>query len=148
MKARRWQWFALAAAFLLAIALAKIDIALTRGRSNITFLIVLAGFALLLLGQVVLHRRTALGDAVLRDLRRLFRRSVVPIARASAGGVSSDTMLVAAVFGLAALPSAAFADIRTLFAKSDSSGSGGCGSSDGGSSGGCGGGGGCGGCGG
>jgi uncharacterized protein (TIGR04222 family) len=41
MRARRYRWFGLVAAFLLAIALIKIEIAIGRGRYNVAFLIIL-----------------------------------------------------------------------------------------------------------
>jgi hypothetical protein len=116
---------------------------------------VMAPLALLPAAQ---RRRTALGDAVLKDLQGLFGRLRRRVAPAGEGGLTSDTMLLAAVFGLSALPSDGFYEVRRVFAKSVKSGGSNCGSSCGssygssgcgssGCGGGGGGGGGCGGCG-
>jgi len=144
MRDQRWLWFAIAAAVLLGIGLVKLYVALEHGRTNVGFLVLLMAFALWLLITAARRQRTALGDAVLSDLQRLFHGLRGQAARATEGGATSDAMLLAAVFGLSALPSLAFGEIKRVFAKADQGGSS-CGSS---SSGGCGGGGGgCGGCG-
>ena len=141
--------FAFAVAMLAAVALVKLSVAFDRGRSNVGFLIVLAGAAPFALGFLLVHRRTRLGDRVLADLRRLFaglRGRAQAIRR---GEATNEAMLLAAVFGIAALPEGAYFDLRQAYARADRSGNGssGCGGGGGGS--GCGGGGGgCGGCGG
>jgi uncharacterized protein (TIGR04222 family) len=144
MRARRYGWFALAAALLLSIAAIKIDIAIGRGRYNIGFLIILTVIAVFAVWSLVRRRRTSLGNRMVKDLRRLFP-SRLRTASIRPGEMTSDTVLVAAVFGLSALPAVGFADLHRVYKKSASSG-GGCGSSCGSGCGG-GGGGGCGGCG-
>ncbi len=62
---------------------------------------------------------------MLRDLRRLFRALRQRAASIRPGAMTSDTMLLAAVFGLSALPSTGFADLLRVYKKSASSG-GGC----------------------
>jgi uncharacterized protein (TIGR04222 family) len=145
MRARRYRWFALAAAFLLGIAAIKIDIAIGRGRYNVGFLIILTVIAILALLPFVRRRRTSLGNRMVKDLRRLFGALRQRAAGIRPGTMTSDTVLLAAVFGLSALPATGFAGILGIYKKAASSG-GGCGSSCGSGCGG-GGGGGCGGCG-
>jgi uncharacterized protein (TIGR04222 family) len=154
---RRARMLGLALCVLWGVAIIKIFVALSRGHSNIGFLIILAavfGFAAFLLAR---PRLTLRGKAMLDDLRFLFGglRS-----RLEATLTSNDVTLLAAVFGVAAIPLMVFPYARTLYPKavaageSSSSSCGAttsCGSSDGGGGGSCGGGGcggGCGGCGG
>ncbi len=145
MRAQRYRWFAIAAAVLLGIALGKIVIAFGRGRYNVEFLIILAVIALGVVWFLVRRRRTRLGNRMLKDLQRLFRalRQRAPTIRP--GAMTSDAMLLAAVFGISALPATGFVDFLRVYKKAASSG-GGCGSSCGSGCGG-GGGGGCGVCG-
>jgi uncharacterized protein (TIGR04222 family) len=146
MLARRYRWFAIAAAILLGIALGKIVIAFGRGRYNVEFLIILTAIGLGMVWFIVRRRRTRLGSRMLKDLQRLFKALRQRAATIHPGAMTSDAMLLAAVFGISALPATGFADFLRVYKKSASSG-GGCGSSCGSGCGG-GGGGGCGGCGG
>jgi uncharacterized protein (TIGR04222 family) len=148
MRARRYRWFAIAATMLLSIALIRIDIAFGRGKYNVGFLLVLGVIALWPVWRVAHRRRTHLGNRMLKDLRRLFRALRQRAASIRPRSMTSDAVLLAAVFGLSALPATGFAKILGIYKKSASSGGGGCGSSCGsGCGGGGGGGGGCGGCG-
>jgi uncharacterized membrane protein YgcG len=155
VRAERRRLYMTALAVLLGVAAIKIAVALARGRTNIAFLVILAIVFAIVCWKVVNRPRTRRGDETMQDLRRLFARlkdralSLVP------GGASADAVMLAAVFGVSALPQARFAYAHRLFRKSskgssDSGSSGGCGSSCGSSSGSScgGGGGGCGGCGG
>jgi uncharacterized protein (TIGR04222 family) len=145
MRARRYGWFALAAALLLGIAAIKIAIAIGRGRYNVGFLVIFTVIAVFAVGLLVRRRRTSLGNRMVKDLRRLFSALRQRAASIRPGSMTSDTVLLAAVFGLSALPATGFADLHRVYKKSASSG-GGCGTSCGSGCGG-GGGGGCGGCG-
>lgn len=147
-RARRYRWFALAAALLLGIAAIKIEVALGRGRHNVAFLIILTVIALGVTWRLAHRRRTSLGDRMVKDLRRLFAALKHRASTIRPGAMTSDAMLLAAVFGLSALPASGFADLLRVYRKSTSSGGGGsCGSACGSSCGGGGDGGGCGGCG-
>src|SRR3984893_14588943 len=145
MRARRYRWFAIAAAMLLGIALIKIEIAIGRDRYNVGFLFILPVIALWVMWRLTRRRRTSLGHRIVKGLGRLFSAlrprpgNIRPVCMAS------DTVLLAAVFGLSALSATGFGDLLRVYKKSASSG-GGCGSSCGSGCGG-GGGGGCGGCG-
>ena len=139
------------ASWLAGVAVIKILVALSRGRSNILFLVVEASLFCWLLYKATHPLRTPAGDALLADLRTLFA-GLRQRGRSLVQGVDTqDFALLMAVFGMAALPPAFSFDrvFRQASSSSSSSSCGsGCGTSSGGSScggGGCGGG--CGGCG-
>jgi uncharacterized protein (TIGR04222 family) len=147
----KWAGLRTIALLLLGIvATLKIAIALSRGRSNVAFLLILSALFGFVIYRVTSPFRTAAGNAMLDDLRTLFAalKTRAATLRSGAGGAGTEMALLAAVFGTAALPAGVALD--TVFRKpvqqsSSSCGSSGssCGSSCGG--GGCGGG--CGGCG-
>lgn len=138
----------IAALILFGVAAFKILFAMSRGRSNVLFLIVLAGFALLFLLPVLRNRMTALGKDTLDRLKTLFARLNRNATRLRSGGRTNEALLLGAVFGLYALPSLAFPYVEHLYPrKTGRNGDSGCGTGSSDSSG-CGGGGGCGGCGG
>jgi uncharacterized protein (TIGR04222 family) len=140
---------------LAAVGGAKILIALADGRHNVVVLVVATVVAAVVMGTLAAQRlwSTPRGHALLRELRELFGalRSHAVARR------HDETVFLAAVFGISALPASEQALMRTTFkAPQESSSSSNCGSSSscsssGGSSGGSGGsscgGGGCGGCG-
>jgi uncharacterized protein (TIGR04222 family) len=136
-------------AILLALAVAKIYVGLTRHRPIGLLLVVTIVFILLSL-NLYNPRHTGRGSALIEDLRRLFSRLKERAGTLRPGAYPSETALLVAVFGLGALPKEKFPWARQVFPKASrgsSTGSGcgsGCGSACGG--GGCGGG--CGGCGG
>ena len=135
-------------AIMLALAVTKAYVGLSRHRP-IAFLVILAvGFTVLTL-KVYNPRQTGSGDALLGDLRRLFARLKARAGTLRPGASPSETAMLVAVFGVGALPKEKFRWARQLFPKasrgwstSNSCGSG-CGSGcGGGGCGGCGGGGG------
>jgi uncharacterized protein (TIGR04222 family) len=146
--------FFVAAGFLDLIAGIKIYVALSRGHTNIFFLIALAVIAPIILCLVTFRRRTSLGDRTYAYLQNFFgslkdRRESFDLSR-----TTSELTFLAAVFGIAALPDAFAGTVKSLKIHppgQSGAASGGCGSScGGGGGGGCGGGGcggGCGGCG-
>ena len=155
VRAQRRALLGAALAILFGIAGIKVFVALGGGHTNIAFLLIMATAFTIVCVKVAKRPRTRRGDLVLEDLRRLFARLRARAPAMRSGGATAEAVLLAAVFGIAALPSPAFAYAHRLFRKSanDTSGSscGGssCGSScGGGGSGGDSGGGGCGGCGG
>lgn len=151
-----------AAAVLLFFSLTKVVVALMRGRTNLVFLGLLTFVSLLFLVRVAFPRLTTRGEVLLDNVRNLFESLKVRAPQIRPGGASTELVMLAAVFGVGALPVQNFLWTRHLFERaskpSKKSGSGSscgssCGSSDGGGDGGggCGGGGcggGCGGCGG
>jgi uncharacterized protein (TIGR04222 family) len=135
---------------LTGVSLTKIGIALSRGRYNILFLVILTLIFVLWTISTWRRERTGAGDEVLRRARQRFKPLKDRSESIRPGGLTNDASFLAALFGLSALPSAYFPYLATLFPQavttSGDSYAGGCG---GGSSSGCGGGGGgCGGCGG
>jgi uncharacterized protein (TIGR04222 family) len=134
----------LIALLLLGVAGLKIYIALERDRENIAFLIILAVVLVYVLVLLIWRHRTGLGDRMLSDLKTLFQSLYMRRESLRPRMQTTDAALLAAVFGLSALP-AAFQYARDIFRKASSSSSGSCGSACGSSCGG--GGGGCGGCG-
>jgi uncharacterized protein (TIGR04222 family) len=137
------------ASLLTSVAIIKILVALSRGRSNIGLLIVEAAVFCVLLYKATTPFRTPAGDALLADLRTLFAGLRERGGSLVQGVDTQDFALLMAVFGMAALPPVFSFDRLFPRATSSSSSCGsGCGTSSGGSScggGGCGGG--CGGCG-
>jgi uncharacterized protein (TIGR04222 family) len=135
------------------VALTKVLIAFVRGKHNVAFLIVLALVAGVMVLRIAGARRTALGDRVLSDMRKLCRHLADAAPVIQHGGASSELALLAAIYGLNALAGDAKNEALLLFpqaarSSSWSGSSGSCGSSCGSSCGGGCGGGGCGGCGG
>jgi len=151
--------FLLALLLIEGVAFIKISIALSRGRHNIGFLIILSIVAFVALFVALFKPRTGYGDIVLRQHRDRFKNLKRRPGLVRPGGATNEAALLAALWGLSVLPAADFPYTKTLFPKaanttSDSWSSGcggGAGSSSDGGGGGCGGGGcggGCGGCGG
>lgn len=145
----RWVALALAIMVLVGVGGAKIMIALSSGRRNIEFLIALMVVAVVIAARIWNPYRTSLGDDYLVSVRNLFAnlRERAPSLRP--GRATDDLLWLAALFGVAMLPSTTFPAIAHVWPRaSSSSSSSSCGSSSCGSSGcGGGGGGGCGGCG-
>ena len=142
--ARRLPVFLTIAGALLAISVIKIGVALRGGHSNIAFLIILTFVALIVAVVIHLRRRTSAGDRALADQQTLFAQLKGRVRGLAGRGATGEAVLVAAAFGLAVLPGAAYPFADTLHRQAQNGG-GGCG---GGSASGCGGGGGGGGCGG
>ncbi len=139
----------------------KIYVALSRGKTNILFLIILSFVFSYILWKVINKLRTYAGDNEFKRLKKMFSRLYHGRMRLRPHTATDQLVLLTALFGLSSLPPTASAMITALHLRpiSDSGYQwGGCGASTGGSWGGgsscgggaCGGGcgGGCGGCGG
>jgi uncharacterized protein (TIGR04222 family) len=148
------QWLLMGGvAFLGLVALIKIVIALDRGRTNVGFLLAAIAIFGYVLYRIANPFRTLAGEAMLADLRQLFSALKERTRSIGTPSEAQELALVAAVFGIGALPGRGFIG-EHLFRRPPRASSSSCGSSGGsscGSSGGasCGGGcgGGCGGCG-
>lgn len=139
--ARRSLFFG-ATAVLLLVSIAKVVVALSRGRTNIGLLLLLTFFAVLGTRAVVFRRRTARGDAFLSELRNLFGSLKLRAPQIAPGGATSELTMLVAVWGVVALPGETFGWSSRLFPRAQhdgGSGSGSCGSSCGSGCGGCGG---------
>ena len=143
---------------LLTVAAVKAVIAISRQHYNLLFLALLLAIFLLMLRGLRTQATSWSAQRLLTDLRMLFGRLNQRAARLQAGSSSADMALLAAIFGLGALPLSVYAYVAELYpvprhssdsssgGTGDSSSGGGDGGGDGGGSGcgGCGGGGGCG----
>ncbi|HYI07661.1 MAG TPA: TIGR04222 domain-containing membrane protein [Thermoanaerobaculia bacterium] len=157
-KARRRTLYMGAVAVLAFFAVTKILVALVRGRTNVILLIILATLALIFSWKAIHARRTARGDAFLSEVRNVFHSLKLRAPQIRPGGATTELAMLAAVFGVSALPLEHYPWRQRLFPRasaaadsSSGSSSSSCGSSRGSScgsscGGGCGGG--CGGCGG
>src|SRR5262249_26301359 len=134
----------LAVAFLVLVGGGKLAIAIAAGRTNVLFLILLMLLALFVVWRSGNPYRARAGDDVLASIRSMFsglrRRAAWP----RRGSGSREVLWLPALFGVAALPAAAFpfiGDFRDRTASGSSCGSGGDGGSGGcgGGGGGCGG---------
>jgi uncharacterized protein (TIGR04222 family) len=148
--ARRLPIFLAVAGALLTMSVIKIRVALQGGHSNIAFLVLLTALALIVAVVIFRRRRTSAGDRALADQRTLFAQLKTQAKRLAAGGATGEAVLIAAAFGLAALPATAYPLADAIHRKTQDSAGGGAaaGDSGGGSSGGGSSSGGCGGCGG
>ena len=141
----------IAIAVLWGVAIVKVLVAMARGRSNIAYLILLAVVFGLAASRLARPRLTRRGTAMLSSLRTLFDGLKDRASLLRSGETADEVLLLAAVFGIDAIPAAVFPHAYTLFPRASSSattfGGSSCGTACGGGCGGGGCGGGCGGCG-
>jgi uncharacterized protein (TIGR04222 family) len=137
------------------VAIIRIAQALSRGQSNIFLLVVAAALACWAAYRLGKRDVTSTGRRALGSLQTLMTRLKARAGGLANGGATNEALLLAAVFGIYALPATAFPFVEQMYprpwwSRSDSDGrrSSSCGTSCGGGGGSCGGGGGCGGCGG
>lgn len=145
IRALRWFPCLLAAGALVALAGAKISVALASGHSNVGFLVILTFLTVLFFLAKIFNRRTQPGREMLSHLSELFSHLKSRRTEFARGGALSEVALLAAVFGVFAWTGDEKAAWARAWGTANSDGSS-CGSGGGG--GGDGGGGGCGGCGG
>jgi uncharacterized protein (TIGR04222 family) len=142
-----------ALAALLGVGGIKLAVALSAGRTNVGFLIIMMTVAVFLAFKSRGPYRTALGDSHLASIRNMFTGLRERASSIRPGDGSRELLWLTALFGIAALPTSAFPFVPELWPKSTAAAAAtsnsGCGSSCGGGGSGCGGGGGggCGGCG-
>jgi hypothetical protein len=146
--ARRLPAFLAVAGVLLAISVIKIRVALQGGHSNIAFLVLLTVVALVVAIVIFRRRRTRAGDRALADQRTLFAPLKGRVKQLAAGGATQEAALIAAAFGMVALPAAAYPFADAEHRQSQNGAAAGGGSADGGGGDGGGSSAGCGGCGG
>lgn len=146
--ARRLPAFLAVAGVLLAITAIRIRVALQGGHTNIAFLVLLTVVALVVASVIFRRRRTRAGDRALADQRTLFTPLKGRVKQLAAGGAIQEAVLIAATFGLAALPGAAYPFVDAELRNAQNGAAAGGGSAGGGGGDGGGSGAGCGGCGG
>jgi hypothetical protein len=115
----------------------KIFIALSEGRHNTGFTILMMVAFCIIAVMVFRRHRTKLGDTMLADLKVMFGRLRDRADTLRQGGATSEAALLAAVFGISELSPERFPGVTALKPDKGSNSSS-CGSSC--SSGGCGGG--------
>ena len=145
---------------LLTVAAGKAVIAISRQHYKLLFLALLLMIFLLMLRGLRTQATSWSAQRLLTDLRMLFGRLNMRASRLQAGSRSADMALLAAIFGIGALPPSVYAYVAELYpasrqntgsdsssgstGDSGDSSSGGDGGGSSGGCGGCGGGGGCG----
>jgi uncharacterized protein (TIGR04222 family) len=97
------------------IALVKILVALSRGRHNVLFLVVMMGFSTVFVLAALVGRRTTLGERVITDLQQLFEGLRTRSIDLPTGGATNELALLLGVFGMSALAGDAQQRASTLF---------------------------------
>lgn len=145
---QRVRRFALVLALLALIGVggAKVLYALSIGRSNVEFLIILTAAATFIATRIWNPYRTRRGDDHLASVQSLFTNLRGRATSLRPGGNTRDLLWLTALFGVALLPATAFPAIAHVWPRPASGSSSSCGGGGGSGCGG-GGGGGCGGCG-
>ena len=118
-----------AALVLLGTAGYKIQLALSQGRHNIGFLIMLAILFTVILFAVWRVRRTGAGDAAVADMKQLFKRLKDRASNLKSGGQTNELAMLIGVFGLSAVSASAFPIIEKIYPAPKSDGGSSCSSS-------------------
>ncbi len=149
VKAARVRFLMIALAALIGVGAIKLMVALSAGRSNVGFLIVMMVVAVVVAVKVRGSYRTAAGESDLGSIRSMFSELQRRASEIKPGSGSRELLWLTALFGASALPASAFPFLQRLWPQpARSTTTYGCGgASCGGGCGGGGGGGGCGGCG-
>jgi uncharacterized protein (TIGR04222 family) len=138
-----------AIAIVVAVGGMKLMVALGAGRANIWFLVIMMIVWMGVIWKITHPYRTATGDSVLASARGMFGGLRERVSSIRPGSGSRELLWLTSLFGVTALPAAAFPFVQHFRPKPNAgSGCGSCCGGGGGGGGGCGGGGGgCGGCG-
>ena len=102
---------------LLGVAFLKIFLALSRGRTNIFFLIVLAIMAAYVTSRISNPFRTAAGEKFLEDVKSLFASIRLRADSLRPGGATSDLVWLASAYGLTAVPGFVFPHVSAFFPR-------------------------------
>jgi uncharacterized protein (TIGR04222 family) len=112
--ARRLPALLVAALAVVFVGLLKLFIALSEGRHNVGFLILMMiGFSIIAI-LIFRRHRTKRGDDMMADLRMMFARLRDRAGILGQGGATNEAALLAAVFGLSELSPARFPAMRAL----------------------------------
>jgi uncharacterized protein (TIGR04222 family) len=112
---QRRLWIALA--ILVGVAGLKIVIALSRGRTNLLFLIILASLAAYVALRIGNPFRTARGEEFLNDVKSLFANLRLRADTLRPGGSTSDLVWLASAFGLTAVSPILFPHVSALMPR-------------------------------
>jgi len=99
------------------VAIVKVLIALERGRTNVWFLVILAVVAIVAAVKISFPRLTESGKTMIADLQNLYAGLRERARFLRPGGATIEAMMLAAVFGVAALESSDFAFTHMLFPR-------------------------------
>ena len=104
----------------------KIFIALSEGRTNVGFLIILIVVAIVVAAKLSFPRLTESGKAMIEDVQSLYSglRNRAPFL--TPGGAGIEPMMLAAAFGVGALAGEGFAYTGTLFPRARKKANGSC----------------------
>jgi uncharacterized protein (TIGR04222 family) len=105
---------AIAIGILLGVAAVKILIALSRGRTNILFLVILSGFAAFVAFKTSNPFRTVRGEKFLQDVKTLFSSLRQRAASLRPGGATSDLVWLASAYGLTEVSPILFPQVTAL----------------------------------
>jgi uncharacterized protein (TIGR04222 family) len=104
-------------ALLLAITAVRVAAAFTTGHTHVDTLIFLTGAAIGFFGLVLVARRTAAGDAYVREVRNRFKALSLRPRDLRGGHARAELAMIAAVFGTATLSLNEFAWAHRFFAS-------------------------------
>jgi uncharacterized protein (TIGR04222 family) len=110
----RFRRVAIAIGILLGVAAVKVLIALSRGRSNILFLVILSGLAAFVAFKTSNPFRTARGEKFLQDVKSLFGSLRRRAASLRPGGATSDLVWLASAYGLTEVSPILFPQVTAL----------------------------------
>jgi uncharacterized protein (TIGR04222 family) len=113
----RWSRLLIACGILGGVGIVKLLVAFSRGRTNVGFLIILMIVAIVVAVKVSFPRLTESGKAMLEDLQSLYSELKDRALFLQPGGATIEPMMLAAVFGVAALEGSGFAFTRVLFPR-------------------------------
>lgn len=114
MRAARNRRLWIALAVLLGVAVLKILIALSRGRTNILFLILMSILAVYVTSRFSNPFRTERGEKFLQDVRSLFSTLRLRASSLRPGGATTDLVWLASAFGLAEVSPILFPQVTAL----------------------------------
>jgi uncharacterized protein (TIGR04222 family) len=115
---------AIAIGILLGVAAVKIFIALSRGHTNIVFLIILSCLAAFIAFKTSNPFRTLRGEKFLQDVKSLFSSLRQRAASLRPGGATSDLVWLASAYGLAEVSPILFPSVMALRPRKPIGGSG------------------------
>jgi uncharacterized protein (TIGR04222 family) len=107
----------IAIGLLLGVAILKILIAISRGRTNVLLLIILAILAACVTARISNPFRTARGDKFLADVKSLFASIRSRSDSLRPGGATSDLVWLASAYGLTAVPTLIFPHVSAFFPR-------------------------------
>lgn len=116
-RAARNRRFWVAIFILWGVAILKILIALSRGRTNILFLVIMSALAAYVTSRLSHPFRTERGEKFLQDVRSLFSTLRQRADSLRPGGATTDLVWLASAFGLAEVSPILFPQVSALIKR-------------------------------